>query len=484
MPEWLRDLRAARSLRRDLLIGILLPIVLFVVVNTVSVYHQALAAVNVAYDRTLLASAKSIGELLEIEGEGDAARIRARVPYAALEAFEADNRSRMVYRISDARGQWLDGDVTLAVWQGTLPQQGPYAALVDFYDDQVRGEAVRVAVLLQPVATAQERAMATVQVAETLELRHTLARQILRDTLWRQALLIAVIAAVVLFVVQRVTSPVRQLSRRLDLRSEDDLTPIHAHELPGELQPLTEAANRVMSRLQHLLDNQQRFVRDAAHQLRTPLAVLKVQVQSALRGDQAPQEALLGIEATVNRATQLTNQMLTFAKVEQLRQQRSFEPLDWAGSLGALVLEMSPLIAEKDLDFELDASECPVHAHEWMLREMVRNFLHNAIRHSPSGAALLLVLKQSDGWATLLIRDAGGGISEELRARLFQPFATAGGHAGAGLGLTIAREIAVSLGGAVYLQNRIEDGAVCGLDARISLPLAVALAKDSPGVNL
>ena len=484
MPEWLRDLRAARSLRRDLLIGILLPIVLFVVVNTVSVYHQALAAVNVAYDRTLLASAKSIGELLEIEGEGDAARIRARVPYAALEAFEADNRSRMVYRISDARGQWLDGDATLAVWQGTLPQQGPYAALVDFYDDQVRGEAVRVAVLLQPVATAQERAMATVQVAETLELRHTLARQILRDTLWRQALLIAVIAAVVLFVVQRVTSPVRQLSRRLDLRSEDDLTPIHAHELPGELQPLTEAANRVMSRLQHLLDNQQRFVRDAAHQLRTPLAVLKVQVQSALRGDQAPQEALLGIEATVNRATQLTNQMLTFAKVEQLRQQRSFEPLDWAGSLGALVLEMSPLIAEKDLDFELDASECPVHAHEWMLREMVRNFLHNAIRHSPSGAALLLVLKQSDGWATLLIRDAGGGISEELRARLFQPFATAGGHAGAGLGLTIAREIAVSLGGTVHLQNRFEDGAVCGLDARISLPLAVAPAKDSPGVNL
>lgn len=484
MPEGLRQLFAARSLRRDLLIGILLPIVLFVVVNTVSVYRQALAAVNVAYDRTLLASAKSIGELLEIEGEGDAARIRARVPYAALEAFEADNRSRMVYRISDARGHWLDGDAALAVWQGTLPQQGPYAALVDFYDDRIRGEAVRVAVLLQPVATAQERAMATVQVAETLELRHTLARQILLDTLWRQALLIAVIVAVVLFVVQRVTRPVRQLSRRLDLRSEDDLTPIYAHELPGELQPLTEAANRVMSRLQHLLDNQQRFVRDAAHQLRTPLAVLKVQVQSALRGDHAPQEALQGIETTVNRATQLTNQMLTFAKVEQLRQQRSFEPLDWAESLNALVLEMSPLIAEKDLDFELDASACCVHAHEWMLREMVRNFLHNAIRHSPPRAALLLVLKQSDGWATLLIRDAGGGISEELRARLFQPFATAGGHAGAGLGLTIAREIAVSLGGTVHLHNRIEDGVVRGLDARISLPLAVALAKDSPGVNL
>ena len=471
MPDIWRHLSTGRSLRRDLLLGILLPIVLFVVVDTVSVYHQALAAVNVAYDRTLLASAKSIGELLEIEGEGAQARIRARVPYAALEAFEADNRSRMVYRISDAGGQWLDGDATLRAWRGTLPQQGPYAALVDFYDDQVRGDAVRVAVLLQPVATGRERAMATVQVAETLELRHTLARQILLDTLQRQALLIGVITAVVLFVVQRVTGPVRKLSRKLDARSEDDLTPIQAPDLPGEIQPLTEAANRVMSRLQHLLDHQQRFVRDAAHQLRTPLAVLKVQVQSALRGDLAPVDALQGIEATVNRATQLTNQMLTFAKVEQLRQQQSFEPLDWTESVRALVLEMSPLIAEKDLDFELDAGPCRVRAHEWMLREMVRNLLHNAVRHSPPGAPLLLRLTQAEGMATLLVRDAGSGIGEALRSRLFQPFATVGSHAGTGLGLTIAREIALALGGTVQLQNRLSEGRICGLDASISLPL-------------
>ena len=144
--------------------------------------------------------------------------------------------------------------------------------------------------------------------------------------------------------------------------------------------------------------------------------------------------------------------------------------MDWAESVRALVLEMSPLIAEKDLDFELDATVCQVQAHEWMLREMVRNLLHNAIRHSPPRGTLLLRLTQSDGVATLLIRDGGGGISEELRTRLFQPFATAGGHAGAGLGLTIAREIALALGGTVQLQNRMADAAVCGLDASIRLP--------------
>lgn len=253
------------SLRRQLLIGILLPIALFIVVDTVSLYRQALEAVNIAYDRTLLASAKAIGELLEVEGEGDTARIRAQVPYSALEAFEADNRSRMSYRIADARGQWIDGAQDLPAWTGTLPNQGPYAALVDFYDDQFRGDPVRVAVLLQPVATGSGRAMATIQVAETLELRRTLARQILRDTLLRQAILIGVILAVVLVVVQRVTRPVRRLSDNLHKRTEDDLTPIDSPDLPREMQPLTEATNQVMARLQHLLDHQKRFVLSLIH---------------------------------------------------------------------------------------------------------------------------------------------------------------------------------------------------------------------------
>ena len=465
--------RSARhSLRRDLLLGILLPIVLFVVVDTFFLYRQALMAVTVAYDRTLLASAKSIGELLEVNGEGSAAHVRARVPYAALEAFEADNRSRMVYRISDHTGQWLEGDPGLSAWHGQLPKQGPYAALVDFYDDRVRGEAVRVAVLLQPVASGRERLMAQVQVAETLELRHTLARQMLFDTLLRQTLLIGVIMLVMLFVVQRVTRPVRHLSQSLDARREDDLTPIALPNLPGEIQPLTDAANRVMARLQHLLDHQQRFVRDAAHQLRTPLAVLKVQIQSALRGDLAPQEALQDIESTVNRATQLANQMLTFAKVEQLRQQQSFVPMPWADSLRALVLEMSPLIAEKHLDFELDASGGTVRAHEWMLREMVRNLLHNAIIHSPQGGSLLVRLTQGEGQLTLLIRDMGKGISDGLRDRLFQPFATSGLYSGTGLGLTIVCEIALAIGRTVQLHNRVDDGVVYGLDPTITLPEA------------
>lgn len=463
---------ARASLRKQLLWGLLLPIALFILVDTVSLYRQALRAVNTAYDRTLLASAKSIGEMLEMQGQGADARLVARINYSALEAFEADNRSRMAYRVSLRDGTWVEGAQDLQPWNGTIPQQGPYAALVDFYDSQWRGDEVRVAVLLQPVASAEANTMATIQVAETLELRRELAQRILRDTLQRQAILILVIALIALLVVVRVTRPIGRLSRTLDARASDDLTPIDASTLPTEVQPLAEATNRVMERLQHSLEHQKRFVRDAAHQLRTPLAVLKTQVQSARRGDTPSSEALPALEETIDRATVLANQMLALAKVEQLRQSGQFEPVEWSAILRDLALEMAPLVADKDIDFGLDSETCVVSAHPWMLREISRNLLHNAIRHTPVGGKLDVRLHPDQGMAHLEIMDSGEGIPDELRPRLFQPFSTADQRHGSGLGLTIAKEMIVTLGGTIRLTNRQDSSGHCaGLTAEVLLPL-------------
>lgn len=462
----------ALSLRRRLLVGLLLPIALFIAVDTYSLYRQALQAVNTAYDRTLLASAKAIGELLDVEGFDNNAKLRTQIPYAALEAFEADNRSRMHYRISNTNGQWIDGAPDLPLWTGTLPAQGPYAALVDFYDDHLRGDPVRVAVLLQPVASKQGRTMATVQVAETLELRHTLARQILIDTLLRQLALITFIAAVVVVVVQRATRPVRRLSALLSEREEGDLHPIDATDIPPEIRPLTDATNQVMLRLQHMLVHQKRFVRDAAHQLRTPLAVLKVQVQSARRGDIGADTALQEIEETVDRATTLANQMLSLAKVEQLRQLQEFTTLDLAEVVRNVALDVSPLIANKDIDFSIQTHACQVRAHEWMLRELTRNLLHNAIAHTPAhGTLSVSVAAHPAGEAQLCIEDSGSGLSPAMQAKLFQPFATGDPQRGSGLGLSIAKEIVLALGGSIQLLNRIENGSILGLVACVQLPL-------------
>ena len=460
----------ARSLRRQLLAGILIPMVLIVAFNTWSLYRQALAALNTAYDRTLLASAKSLGESLDVRGEGDAARLQANVPSAALEAFEADLQSRMAYRISTRQGVLLSGYIDLPMWHGQIPIQPPYAALVDFYDGQFRGEPVRMAVLLQPVASTTGRDVAVVQVAETLEIRHALARQILWDTLARQAALIALIAATVIVVVQRATRPVRALSHELQARPDDDLRPIAAPDAPRELQPLIAATNEHMRRQSDLLAQQQRFVRDASHQLRTPLAVLKAQVQSARRGDVAPPEALAEIEHTVDRATQLANQMLALAKVAQLQQQADVAPAQFDEVVRAVALDVAPLIAGKGLDFDLQTEPVTLRAHDWMLRELTRNLLHNAIRHTPAGGLLAITLARAGGEARLTVADGGPGVAPELAERLFQPFSAGAGGTGSGLGLAICHEIVQTLGGRIQLVNRMHNGRVDGLDAIVSLP--------------
>ena len=461
----------ARSLRRQLLAGILVPMVLIVAFNTWSLYRQALAALNTAYDRTLLASAKSLGESLDVRGEGDAARLQANVPSAALEAFEADLQSRMAYRISTRQGVLLSGYDDLPMWHGQIPMQPPYAALVDFYDGQFRGEPVRMAVLLQPVASTTGRDVAVVQVAETLEIRHALARQILWDTLARQAALIALIAATVIVVVQRATRPVRALSHELQARPDDDLRPIAAPDAPRELQPLIAATNEHMRRQSDLLAQQQRFVRDASHQLRTPLAVLKAQVQSARRGDVAPPEALAEIEHTVDRATQLANQMLALAKVAQLQQQADVAPAQFDEVVRAVALDVAPLIAGKGLDFDLQTEPVTLRAHDWMLRELTRNLLHNAIRHTPAGGLLAITLARAGDQARLTVADGGPGVAPEVAERLFQPFSAGAGGTGSGLGLAICHEIVQTLGGRIQLVNRMHNGRVDGLNAIVSLPI-------------
>lgn len=455
------------SLRRTLLIGILAPIALFIVINSVSLYRQSLVAATTAYDRTLLASAKTIGEELDVRGYDEHAQLRATVPYAALEAFEADTQSRMYYRVSTQDGKLISGFDELVPWHGQIPPRPPYAALVDFYDGEFRGQPVRVAVLLQPVASAEGRGMAVVQVAETLELRETLARKLLLDMLWRQLLLMAVVAAVTVLVVQRATAPVRALGEAIEAREADDLSPIDAPDAPRELRPLIDATTAVMSRLQGLLNHQKRFVRDSAHQLRTPLAVLKAQVQSARRGDVPPEQALEEINLTVDRATQLANQMLSLAKVEQLRQQPESATLDLAQVVRGIALDLSPLMADKALDVGLDTEPAPVHAHQWMLAELSRNLLHNAIKHSPPGGQLAIEVRPHGGMAVLTVRDDGPGISAELRQRLFAPFAAGDVAKGSGLGLAICKEIVMALGGSLTLDNRPGGG----LDATARLPL-------------
>ena len=164
--------------------------------------------------------------------------------------------------------------------------------------------------------------------------------------------------------------------------------------------------------------------------------------------------------------------MLALAKVEQLRQQNQPSDVRWDAVLREVALDISPLIAQSDLDFGIHTQAALVQAHDWMLRELCRNLLHNAIRLSPNRGALNVTLLTQGTDALLTISDCGPGIDDELASRLFQPFSAGDVRAGSGLGLAICQQIVHALGGSIALKNRVDaTGAIVGLDAIVKVPL-------------
>jgi two-component system, OmpR family, sensor histidine kinase TctE len=177
------------------------------------------------------------------------------------------------------------------------------------------------------------------------------------------------------------------------------------------------------------------------------------------------------MHGTVDRAIRLANQMLALAKVEQVHGQDAPSALDLSEIAREVALDLSPLLGDKAIDFELHADTAVwVRGHEWMLRELTRNLLHNAIRETSPGGPLSLIVERTPNCARLVVRDSGPGLSESQRQHLFEPFHTGHPTTGSGLGLSICREVCERLDGTIELVNRMAGGRVTGLDAVVCLP--------------
>jgi two-component system sensor histidine kinase TctE len=465
--------RRHTSLRTQLLAGILVPIVGFVAVDTLSLYRSALDAAHTAYDRQLVAAAHSIGDMLRLER----GKLELTVPYAVLELHHPGAGTAMSYRVSGLDGELLGGDERLPRIDTPALKPSPYGGLVGVYDTEVQQEPMRMVVLQQPVDGHDRSGLVLIQVAEPMANRRQLAQGILWRTLAMQSVLVACVIAATVFVVNRALAPLQSLRRELDAREGADLSPVAGSGAPPELRPVVDSLNQLMQRLRGLLGQQQRFVADAAHQLRTPLAVLNTQLQSGLTGDVPPQVLMAEMLGTVRRATTLSNHMLSLAKVEQLRQRGDVEPCDLGEAAQQVAVELSPLISEKNLQFELQCSpgSTPmVEAHPWMLGELVSNLLHNAIRHTPADGLLGIDIACSAEHVVLECWDSGPGIADSVREHAFEPFSTASapaGHAtGTGLGLAICHAIVESLQGHIALADHQPGAPNPGLRVQVRLP--------------
>ena len=238
------------------------------------------------------------------------------------------------------------------------------------------------------------------------------------------------------------------------------------YEGPSELAPAVAHLRALQAGQSRWIDEQRRFLADATHQLRTPMAVLRTQLQSAIHGDVLPADALQQMLHTVDRASGLANQLLSLSKVEQLKRMGGLPSVDLNAVAREAVMELAPLIAAKRLDFALEGPALSVPGDAALLGELMRNLLANAIHHTPAHGRLGVLLRDDTGWRELLVWDEGPGIDDGVRQRLFQPFSA--GKGGVGLGLSICRQIAEAMGAEVTLFNRQDEGRVVGVDALVT----------------
>ncbi|MDB5913091.1 MAG: two component transcriptional regulator, sensor histidine kinase [Ramlibacter sp.] len=428
-------------LQRKLLAWLLGPLTLILALDTGAAYWTSVHYSNLAYDRALHEIAREI--VLHVKPA--AGRPRLELSQAAANILLMDAQDRLFFRVTAADGAVLGGDTTLPP-----PQLGPNPGEPRFYQAEVHGQPVRMVAARMPVAETAAAPMVLVQVAETLNKRNRLAWEMLASVVLPQVLLIFITIMVVWFGVSRGLEPLQRLRRAVSNRSHLDLSPIDMQDVPGEVRPVVEEVNELMARLARTFDFQNRFVADAAHQLKTPVSGLKAQIELALRETepQRVQHSLAQLYISADRLSRLVRQLLSLARNEPgALHSVQLQPLD----LNAFALEVSmdwvPNALKRSIDLGFEGVETPltIAADRDRLRELINNLIDNAIRYSPPGGTVTVrTAVVGEGQCRLAISDDGPRIPVAERARIFERFHRLLGtqEDGSGLGLAIVSEIA------------------------------------------
>ncbi|MFY8119306.1 MAG: ATP-binding protein [Roseateles sp.] len=412
MSEPLRD--RAPSLRRRLMLFVLGAVCLAALLQGVSAYRTALAEADAIFDYQMQQTA------LSISGATPGAR---HVMPEELELI--------------IQGWSLDG---LQLFAPPPRARLPQRAVMGFAD--VMGEDGRAYRVLSMQTGGQ-----VVQVAQELAVRERLASRLAWRTITPIALVLPVLLLVVGWVIRQSLAPVERVRRQLSQRAAEDLTAVSEQGLPVEIRPLVRELNSLLERMRQAFEAQQHFVADAAHELRSPLTALKLQIEGLQRaGDEAARaQARSRLAAGVDRASHLVEQLLLLARQESGRgtaQALALEPL-----LRRVLAEQVGAAQARGIDLGLLRADA-VQIMGWpdALAVLLRNLLDNAIKYSPEGGKVDVLLLDEGARARLRIEDSGPGIAPEERERVFDRFyrsAAAQTQAGgSGLGLAIVKTIA------------------------------------------
>lgn len=450
-----------------------LPTLLFLMTASLLLTVQSLRDVaDSAYDRSLRGAIRAIDLRVSTESGG----LGVELPYPLFESFQATADGEILFRVSTDDGLVQIGEPLLPPPPPLKPEE------FVFYDATYFDRPIRVGAYMRPLDPPLYGASGgqnlVIEIAETTESRDAFLHTVMTRTMLRD--LTALIAAMVLLSlgVHAGLRPLRSLRDRLDRRASDDLRQLDPTGLPREVQPLVTSVNRLVDRHRAQGEAQRRFIEDASHQLKTPLAVLRAQIDRARQLDDTGQiqDVLAAMREIVDRSAHLTSQLLSLAHARNAAMWIDGAPdrVDAHALLDSVVrLHVGPARQRRILlEVEVSPEMRPLHVPEALLFEAVSNLLGNAINASPRGATIVLTACRGRHETLIEVRDAGPGLSDALLRQLAsgQRFNLAEGRrAGTdstGLGLTIVQEIMKSLGGRAVLSNRPEGG----LSAVLHLP--------------
>ena len=429
----------ARSLRAHLLRMLLPPIAALLALGAVVAYYPSIEPATEAYDQKLVDIGVALGRQIRVTPE----EYRFDLPDAVDRVLRADRVDEIYYRVLSPGGLEIAGDPALPI----APDDAPV------YDATYKGTDVRMVSVQTPCG----RSTCTVLVAETTVKRSQMVRGLLLSSLFPELLIALATVLIVWFGVKRGLWPLARLSEEIKARSPRDLRPIDAAAAPEETRPLVTALNGLLGEVASAAQNQQRFLANAAHQLRTPLAGLRAHTELAL--EQPMPEACRAHLEQVHQATirtaRLANQLLALARAEPGGRERAPEEVNLKSVVEtqADAWVHQALARDVDLGFELHAA--PVQGDAFLLREAMANLVHNAIEYSQRGGRVTVRTGRNGRRSFIEVEDDGPGIAPHERERVLERFYRVPGTpgTGSGLGLAIVREIAAGHGGAVSLAN-------------------------------
>ncbi|MBU4611051.1 sensor histidine kinase N-terminal domain-containing protein [Achromobacter sp. GG226] len=438
--------RRARSLKSRLLWW-LVPALVLIMLGALWLSNNLLKEqVDTAYDRALAGALRAIDLNISTASGG----LSMEQPFLLLEFFQLTANGRVFYRVATESGLAEIGYPELPMPDAPLESNVPL-----FYEGIYLGERVRVASMarrMDPPLAGEPSGRVIVQVAESLNTREVFIASVLVRGFERDVL--GILASVMLLVMGVMISlrPLARLREEIEARRADDLRPIDDEGLPSEVQPLVRAMNRHMQRYGDQARDQQQFLDDASHQLRTPLSVLRTQIAYALR-ESDPQEVhsvLVAMQRGVEHAVRMTNQLLALARTRDhvaARERLLADPVDLGALADTVMRALLPAARARQLDcgLALPGTSVCVRGAEWMLREALSNLVDNAIRYTPCRGRITVTVTAESGFANLMVDDEGPGMTAEERERAGTRFwrGDAGRDTpGAGLGLAIVKTIA------------------------------------------